>query len=61
MMNISTMLEAFVCDEDGLSATEYVVMFAAIIAVVVAGAAALSGLIGAAFNDACSALGGSCP
>ncbi len=61
MMNISNLLEAFVRDEDGLSATEYVVMFAAIIAVVVAGAAALSGLIDTAFNDACAALGGSCP
>ncbi len=61
MMNISNLLEAFVRDEDGLSATEYVVMFAAIIAVVVAGAAALSGLIDTAFTDACAALGGSCP
>ncbi len=60
MTKINMMLAAFLKDEDGLSATEYVVMFAAIIAVVVAGAAALAGGIGSIFTRACALVGASC-
>lgn len=60
MTKLNLMLAAFLKDEDGLSATEYVVMFAAIIAVVVAGAAALAGGIGSIFTQACALVGASC-
>lgn len=58
-MNIQTLrdqLRRFLQDEDGLSATEYAILFVVLVAVIIAGATALGGGITALFNSARAAL-----
>lgn len=58
-MNIQTLrdqLRRFLEDEDGLSATEYAILFVVLVAVIIAGATALGGGITDLFNAARAAL-----
>lgn len=58
-MNIDTLrdqLRRFLKDEDGLSATEYAILFVVLVAVIIAGATALGGGITTLFNTARDAL-----
>lgn len=58
-MNIQTLrdqLRRFLKDEDGLSATEYAILFVVLVAVIIAGATALGGGITALFDAARAAL-----
>ncbi|HRE30157.1 MAG TPA: hypothetical protein PK954_26180 [Anaerolineales bacterium] len=49
-------LRRFVDDEDGLSATEYAILFVILVAIIAAGATALGGGITALFGDATTQL-----
>ena len=49
-------LRAFVADEDGLSATEYVILFLVVVAFIIAGAQILGPLIVDAFTRGGAAL-----
>lgn len=52
LMTIKSALSQFVRDEDGISATEYAVLFIAILAAVVVGVGLLGDQIEAIFGDA---------
>lgn len=51
-------LQRFVDDEDGLSATEYAILFVILVAIIAAGATALGGGITALFQTGTGALNG---
>ncbi len=54
--NLKEVWQRFVEEEDGLSATEYAILFVVLVAVIVAGATALGGGITNLFNAARDAL-----
>lgn len=53
---IKTAIQAFLKEEDGLSATEYVVLFIVVLAFIIVGASLLGPQIVAAFQRAADAL-----